>query len=169
MFHRTFLLAIALAAPCSQIACSDRRHVPVSSSTASAYDRWRMRSSDAFRAEEWREFDAMLQELRLRIMANREATGHDGIESALRSKIDGASFREVLVMGCQAKLARLTAEREPMRRVLNANAHRTGILSNTGPFAEFERARAEQEKKLLAIDDQIRAAERRLADFGRYR
>jgi hypothetical protein len=127
-----------------------------------------MGASGSIRIEEWREFDAMLQELRLRIMSNREATGHDAIESALRSKINGATFREVLIVGLQAKIARLAGERDGVRRVMNGNAHRVGILEKFGDSAEFENARARQEKRLLAIDDEVRAAKRRLAEFGHY-
>ena len=127
-----------------------------------------MSASDSIRIEEWREFDAMLQELRLQIMANREATGHDAIEAALRSKIHGASFREVLIIGLQARLRRLAPEREAVRRVMNANARNAGVLGKFESTAEFEAARNQQEKRLLALDEEIRITKKRLADFGRY-
>ena len=170
MRFRTFLPLLALAVGLGESACNrtDPRFVPISSSSSGAYARWRMSVSDSIRVEEWREFDAMLQELRVRIMANREATGHDAIESALRSKIHGATFREVLIIGLQAKLNRLGPEREAVRRVMNANARSAGILGKFESTAEFEDARTQQEKRMLAIDEEIRLTKRRLADFGRY-
>jgi hypothetical protein len=112
MKSRSLILVVVSAILAAQTACSrvDPRHPPIQSSTASAYDRWRMRTSHAFRVEEWGEFDSMLQELRLRIMANREVSGRDKIEASLRAKVDGVTFREVLVMGYQAKLVRLGNE-----------------------------------------------------------
>ena len=127
-----------------------------------------MRARDSIQNEEWKEFDSMLQELRLQIMANREATGSQAIELSLRSKIDGATFRDVLIMGLRAKLKRVTDEREPVRRVLNANAHKAEMFKKYGKYPEFEHARADQEKRLLAIDQEIRDVKRRLADFGHY-
>ncbi|MBI4624378.1 MAG: hypothetical protein HY736_14330 [Verrucomicrobia bacterium] len=127
-----------------------------------------MDASDSIGTEEWREFDGMLQDLRMQIMANREATGREAIESALRAKIHGATFRDVLIIGLRSRLVRLADERESVRRFMNANARNTGILGNDGPFAEYERARANQEKKLLAIDEEIRVTKRRLKDFGHY-
>jgi hypothetical protein len=123
-----------------------------------------MMASDSIRSDEWREFDAMLQELRLRIMADREASGHDAIEAALRSKIHGATFRDVVVMGHRAKSARLTTEREAVRKVLQGNAWKSVYLKDVA----FEHARADQEKRLLAIDEEMRTIKRRLAELGQY-
>ena len=99
----------------------------------------------------------MLQELRLRIMADREATGHDAIEVALRSKINGVTFRDVIIMGLRAKVARLTIEREAVRKVLQRNAWSSVHMKDVA----FEHARADQEKRLLSIDADVDAAKRR--------
>ena len=147
---------------------SDPRYTPISSATRGDYDRWRMRASDTIQTVEWKEFDSMLQEFRFQIMANREATGADAIEASVRSKINGATFRDVIIMGLKAKLKRLTDEREPVRRVMNINAHKAEMFRKYGEASEFERARAEQEKRLLAIDQEVRDVKRRLADFGSY-
>jgi hypothetical protein len=106
----------------------------------------------------------MLQELRLRIMADREATGHDAIEAALRSKINGTTFRDVIVMGLRAKMARLGVEREAVRKVLQRNAWSSVYLKDVA----FEHARADQEKRLLAIDAEVDAAKRKLKLLGQY-
>lgn len=143
---------------------SDPRLQPIRIATQGEYERWRMMASDLISGEEWREFDESLQELRLRIMADREATGHAEIESALRSKIHGATFREILIVGAKAKIVRLTLEREEVRRVMNGNARKSVLLGD----AEFERVRALQEKRMLSIDDEILRAKRRLAQFGHY-
>lgn len=169
MIGRLFAAAVVISMGVVAIGCSrgDQRFLPVSAETPGAYMRWRQAASDGIPREEWQEFDASLQEIRLQIMSDRQATGSEAIESALRARINGWNFREVLLMGDQFKFNRLEQEREQTRRVMNANAQRLGRTVPLTGDAEIEHARDRQEKRLLEIDAELAGVKRRMSELGR--
>ena len=122
-------------------------------------------ASDRVTIDEWREFDALLQEIRLRVTAERQASGSEAVEAAMRARIDGETFRDVLVMGYEARLKRLEPERGEVRYALDVNIQRAAIERDAGAKRDLQRMRERQEKRLQEIDAEIGAAKKRLAEL----
>lgn len=158
------LVAVAclLAGGCQK---ADPRTEPVKAASPSAFGRWRSMASDQIKGEEWREFDAMLQEIRLRVTAERQASGSEAVEAAMQSRIDGATFLEVLAMGYEGKLRRIEPEREEIKRAMNVNAQRAVVERNAEVRADSARMRERQEKRMLQLDTEIAEARRRLEEL----
>lgn len=127
---------------------------------------WRMKMAESFRPEEWREFDAALQEIRLRIMADREASGSEAIEAALCRRIDGRTFREVLILGDENKLARLDPVRRELKSAIDGNAKLVTKPGDDASAKYLDGYRARQEERLTKVDAEIAEAEQRLAAIG---
>ncbi|MES2693791.1 MAG: hypothetical protein V4773_09990 [Verrucomicrobiota bacterium] len=123
--------------------------------------------SDRITLEEWREFDAMLQEIRLRVTAEKQASGSEAVEAAMRSRIDGATFKDVIAMGYEARLQRLVPERNEVKYAMNMNARSAGMLEGMKVAGEMDRMRQQQEKRLKQIEDSIAEANKRLKEMGK--
>jgi hypothetical protein len=167
MWMRRLLGVLCLGAAAVS-GCSERdpKVAPITASDASALGRWRIKASGDFTREEWREFEAALQEIRFGIMAERAATGSSAIEAALHRRIDGKTFREVLILANESKLARLGPLRDEMLRAREGNAllvTKPGDGSSARYLAEL---RDRQETRLKATLAEIDAARKRLAELG---
>ena len=122
--------------------------------------------NDRLSAEQWREFDAMIQEIKLRVMADKEATGSEGVEAAMRGRIHGRTFQEVLAMGYEFKLQRLEADRVELARAMDMNAQ---LITKPGDKASadpLETLRQRQQARLDRLIAEIAELERRLKDLG---
>lgn len=161
-FLLSAVLLLLFATACQR---SDPRFEPVKASSASAFGRWRTMAGDRIRMEEWREFDALLQEIRLRVTADKEASGAEAVEAAMRARIDGLLFRDVLVLGYDARLRRLEPERNEVLLALKDNTGRARVERGTAAGAEIQRMREKQEKRLQDIAADIAGAKRRLEEL----
>jgi hypothetical protein len=99
----------------------DSLDLKVTAETPLSVSMWRGRVGDKLTPEQWRDFDDALQQVRYDIMQQREATGSNGIDEAMRSKIDGRTIRFVLQLGLGAKLMRLEAEDDVLNEKLAYN------------------------------------------------
>lgn len=155
-------LALALA---GLMACqpSDPMAEPVASKTVGEFGRWRARMSDRITADQWREFDLMVQEIKLRVTADKEATGSEAVEAAMRARIDGRTFPEVLAMGYEFKLGRLKADRAELAKALEANAQITSARGETA--SQLETLKQRQQARLDRLDAEIAGLEQRLREL----
>ena len=151
----------------SLIGCqrADPWHAPVKAESPSAFSRWRSMASDRIKPEEWREFDALLQEIRLRVTAEKQASGSEAVEAAMRSRIDGRSFRDVLIMGYEAKLQRIEPERKEVQLAMQVNTKRVAVERGTDAGAEIQRMREHQMKRMSQLDAEIAEAKRRMGEL----
>lgn len=149
-------------------ACSrgDPHAAPIGAADRGALAKWRMIAADRFTREEWREFEAALQELRLQVMAHREATGSEAIDDAVCRRIDGRTFREVLVLGCESKLERLEPVRNELKTALDTNALLVTQPGDREAQKHLEGFRQRQGERLAKLDAELSAAEERLAALG---
>lgn len=161
-------VALALAALFAAAGCTrgDPRAAPIPAATAGEFSRWRVRTADRLTAEEWREFDAMLQEVRLRIMAERAASGSEAIEAELRTRIAGLTPHEVLVLGYQSRLRRLREEGAGLVRALEQNSRlmtKPGDTASERYLDDFSRRQMERFER---VERETEATEARLRALG---
>lgn len=147
---------------------TDPRKEPVQAQSPSAFMRWRSMIGAEIKADEWREFDAMLQEIRLRVTAEKQASGSEAVEAAMRSRINGLSFIDVIALGYEGRLLRLRPERQETLSAMRLNAQGAGQLEGMKLGAEMERMRQAQAKRLTQLDAQIDEAVKRLKEIGKY-
>lgn len=163
---RTRLCLIAAGLLFGGCAPEDRHQIRVEARSDAAFASWRAKVDPRFRLDDWREFDAILQELRLEIMAKRQASGHDAIEAALRTLIDGRTFGEVLRRGYEAKSVRVDRERADLQQVLHTNAWlvtKPGDRSSSDYLAGL---RERQQRRLAGVLADQAAAEKRIVELG---
>lgn len=122
--HRHWAFAATLGLLLATTACrpSDPLAQTVSAASPVSFVMWQNRLTGDFPAEERRRFEDAFQEIRLKIMGDREARGSEAIDAAFRGKIDGRPLREALQLGWEAKLIRLQAEGVALEDVLAKNS-----------------------------------------------
>lgn len=137
------------------------RKVPADS--PSAFGSWQGRARSQFTPDEWREFEEALQEIKLKLMADNEASGTDNVNTAMRAKIDGRTVREVLQLGYSGKLWRLGVERSELERMINENATLLTRPGDTASAEYLERKHRDQTARLNKVIEQIRVIQEKLA------
>jgi hypothetical protein len=167
MPSRRCLLVIALCAlvfaGCSSPPPLDRK---VAAATGQEFSSWQMRNREDFPPDQWSEFEAALQEIKLHIISLKEATGGDEVNDALRPKIHQHTVREVLQQGYEARLWRLNVERTELDKMLEQNATlrtRPGDTASASYLEHKHQQQTEQHDKVVA---EIRATEQKLAALG---
>jgi hypothetical protein len=131
----------------------------VAAETTSDFGRWQRDVQGSFKPAEWAEFESALQDIKVRIIAHKEATGADGVNDALRPKIHGRTVREVLRQGYEAKLWRLNVELTELEKMIKANAT---LQTNPGDSASGDylaRKLRDQSERFRKVEEEIRAAE----------
>ncbi len=134
----------------------------VSARSPLAFSAWQTRFAAGVSPAERARFEAALQEIRLRIMADREATGSDPISEALRAKINGRPVREVLQLALELSLAKLLAEHAALNTVIRQNAMlqtRDGDKPSEDYLVEFHR---KQTARLEKLEEEIEASQSEL-------
>lgn len=164
VFAPLLLAFLMVTAGCQK---TDPRKEPVQAQSPSAFMRWRSMIGTEIKADEWREFDAMLQEIRLRVTAEKQASGSEAVEAAMRSRINGLSFSDTIALGYEGRLQRLRPERQETLNAMRMNAAGAGQLEGMKLGAEMERMRQAQAKRLAQLDAQIDEAVKRLNELGK--
>lgn len=158
------LLAVALFfTGCGSSPLLDR---VVSAESAQDFSSWQMRNRDAFTPEQWTEFEAILQDLKLKIITLEKVSGSDAVNDALRPKIHGRTVREVMRLGYEDRLWRLNVQRTEIEKMIEANA---GFKTRPGAdeaAAVLARKRGEQASLLAKTQDEIKAAEAKRDALG---
>jgi hypothetical protein len=160
-------LLLFIVALCAMAGCAKPRlDRVVSAETARDFAAWQRDNRDAFTADEWAEFETVLQDLKVRIIALREATGGDAVNDALRPKLHGRTVRDVLKQGYEARLWRLNVERTEFEKMIAGNATlgtRSGDVASQNYLAQKAR---EQQGRLDRTKAAIREAEEKLKALG---
>jgi hypothetical protein len=128
-----------------------------------AFNAFQSRLASRASPEERRQFETALQEIRYKIMADKEATGSDPIGDALRTKVHGRSVREVLQLGVELRLLRLLKEHVALHTVMRQNAMlqtREGDKASEDYLVQFHQ---KQLARLEKLEAEIEAADRELA------
>lgn len=160
-----FAAALALVWFTSGCNRADPHTVAIDASTPQRLASWRENHYERLPQQEWKEFADALQEIRLRVMADRQASGSAAVEDAMCSRVNGHSFSEVLIMGYETKLARLDPMHSELRKTLDQNAMLVTKPGDRQSAQYLEGLRARQAERMKKVDDEIDAAEKRLAEL----
>lgn len=142
---------------------SEPTEAVVSARSPIGFSMWQSRFATEASPELRQSLEAALQEIRLKVMGDREASGGEAIDAALREKIDGRPVREVLQRGWESRLHRLVPEHAALKDVITLNATlqtRPGDVASENHLVEVYR---KQTARLEALAREIEAAERALA------
>lgn len=164
--HRVFAgcwaAIVLMVAGCAR----DPAQAPVEAGTARALATWRMKVANRFTLAEWKEFEAALQEIRLRVMAERAASGSEAVEEALCARINGRTMRDVLLMGYEARLSRLRPLRGELKKAVEGNELLVTKPGDRASATYLEDLRARQNERLQKTEAEIKSAEERIIGLG---
>jgi hypothetical protein len=149
-------VVVALATACQRTPRYDEK---VAAENAGAFGRWQRDVQGSFKPAEWAEFESALQDIKVRIITLREATGTEGVNDALRPKIHGRSVRDVLRDGYEARIWRLNVEKTELEKMVKENASLRTNPGDTASSSYLESKRKSQEERLRKVGEEIRAAE----------
>lgn len=157
------LLALGLLTACQRTPLLDRS---VTAENTAAFGSWQRANRGDFTPEGWTEFEAIQQDIKVRIIALKEASGTEAVNEAMLAKINGRSVRAVLQQGLEARLWRLNVEREEFEKMLQGNSTLRTREGDTASADYLKRKRAEQEERLQRAKDGIRAVGARLKELA---
>lgn len=126
---------------------------PVEATTPINFAMWRSENNDALTRKEWSLFDLAMDELKLKLMLDGQASGSEAIDRALRAKINGLPLRDVMLSGLQLRLKRLSFDKTILEESLSENSQlklRPGEDEKAQALAAKIRAQAERLAKLKA-------------------
>ncbi len=157
------LAAIAFAA----VGCGrgDPLARTVSAADGPAVARWELRLATDCSPADRRRIEQALQDIRLKIMGDKEARGSAGIADALSRKVHGRSVREVLQLGCESRLLRLRAEGAELERALEQNSRLMTRPGDTASERHLVEIHGKQWNRLEKYRADIAAAEGELREL----
>lgn len=118
--HSWFLATLVLgAAGCRPANPLDDQ---ISANTNVGYLLWRGDEMHRLSPEQWKMFDAALQDLRFQLADHYGVHGAAALDSTLLTVLDGASVRDVLTKGIGLRITRLRLERDQLAYTLRSNA-----------------------------------------------
>jgi uncharacterized lipoprotein YajG len=141
----------------------------VDAASTAAFNQWRADASRTLSPEDWRWFDVAIQEFKLQLMLGGKTSGGAAIDTAVREKINGRPFIEVLREGLQGHLQRKTAERDDTAVTITTNDQKIRRLIKPGADDVLRDFNAHQEmlrQKLAKLEAEIATAQAALARFG---
>lgn len=138
----------------------------VEADSAPAFGAWQRSQQEEFSKAEWAEFETALQDIKVRIIALREASGTEGVNDALRPKIHGQSVRQVLKQGLEARIWRLKVEEAELTKMIDGNATLRTAPGDTASSDYLERKQRDQQARLQRARDDIAQAEATLSGLA---
>jgi len=135
----------------------------VRTSPPTEYRVWQSRHARQFAPDQRRRLEDALQDIRLKIMGDREASGSEGIDAALRSRIDGWKLREVLQLGLEARIERSKAEADALDVVMRQNSMLQTRPGDNASEQHLVGVHQRQWTRLEELHADIATAERELA------
>lgn len=167
-FHRfNVWVFAALVLACGLSGCRPTHPLnqKISANSLVDHNLWRARVQSSLSQEQWADFDEAIQELRLKIMAEKVATLSRDVDEALWLKIHQRPLCEVMQEGFQFKLARLTAEREELAKVLAMNATLRTKRGDTASSDFLKNLRQDEANQIAALDGKIAKVQEQLPKY----
>ena len=130
------------------------------------FSSWQTRHREEFSPAAWSEWEAALQDIKVRIIALREASGTDAVNEALLPKVNGQTVRAVLRQGYEARLWRLNVEREELEKNIAGNSTLRTNPGDTESANYLKRKLQEQTTRLERAKSDIAQAEARLKELA---
>ena len=121
---------------------------------------------DVLDREQMLDFDDAVQEIRLRIIIGRNATGksldQNLVDGGVRERINELSVREIIQIGYRSKLERLNMERLELETMIHENAVRRTRHGDTEAARFLHDLGKDQSEQLQAVLQKISKTEDRL-------
>jgi len=127
---------------------------------------WKADVAADFSRQEWKDFDAAVQEIKYGVMIAGEATGSARVWTATLAKMDGLTVRQVLQQGLGQKLARLTEERAKFFGYVTNNERLRVAPGDEASVDYLRMVRERQEERISLLTEQIKAIEEILQRRG---
>lgn len=166
---KTLLVSFALALAFALAACQrDPLDARISAASQPAYENWRGALAGSG-ADVRRRAEEALAEVRTKVSADllRGKTGQGSvapavIDEAFRKEIDGRPLREVIQLGYELRVARLTIELEGLLDSMKENATLTTRRGDWESKQHLEALQGRQNARVEKYREDIAAAEREL-------
>jgi hypothetical protein len=139
---------------------------PVEAESPIAFNLWQAKMQGDLTAEEWRWFNVVLQEFKFQLMLDQKVSGSEAIDTAMRARINGRPFIDVVREGLQAHLKRKTAERDELESAIAINAKRKLPPGDDTIRREFAAHQENLRKKQAALNDELAAIKAAIVQFG---
>jgi hypothetical protein len=152
---------LALLAGCAR---PDPRTVRITGDLPGSINGWRGKIEDQITRAEWKEFDAMLQEVRWSLRPMGTAANDAATTEALVKRVQGFTFGDVLRLGYETKLRRLEPLRAELKEAIDTNA--LLVTQDVESEIHLRRYRSDQQERLAALDAEIGSARQRFAELG---
>ncbi len=144
-----------------QVACSPRSvyELKVDARTPIDFMMWHNDTVDQLSANQWKLFNASLQEMRFRMMATYEANDSATIEEKILQRINGKKVGEIYLLGFDARLARLRGDLEQKDQLMQINTEIRTRPDDQASKDYLARLRVRQLGERQEILDEIRSVE----------
>jgi hypothetical protein len=126
---------------------------------------WQAKIQKDLTPEEWRWFGVAMQEFKFQLMLDQKMTGSEAIDTAVRTRINGRPFLDVMREGLEAHLMRKTAERDELESAIAINAKRKLPPGDDAMRRELDAHQENLRKKLAALNDELAAVKAALGGF----
>lgn len=163
LFKPAILLILVALAGCAR---TSPFRQPVEAETPMALTLWRARMVHELTPDEWRWFDAVVQERKFQLMQAGKTTGAPALDETVRKALHGRPLAEIMHEGLQMLLRRKSAELADMNTALERNeGKRRFIKGNPDLLRDLEFHQAELRRKIARSEEEIAAAEASLKSF----
>jgi len=131
---------------------------------------WRLNKRESLNQDQWSDLDDAIQEIKIRMMIDKIASGSTAVDEAMRERIDNRAVREILQIGFRSKYDRLNIERAQLEVLMHENADVRTRPGDTESAEELRYRRKAQSDDLEILTKKIAQCESKLQlydpDFG---
>jgi hypothetical protein len=170
---RRFIVGLLSVALFAAIGCEPRDPLErmVKAGTPAAFTSWRSHATSDASADTRRRIEDALQEIRLNVAAEREIkrangekvdTSAESIDEAVRDRINARPLREVVQLGYELRVFRLTRELAALQQAMAMNAQ---LVTKPGDVASRQHLDGLRDRQMGRVDKyqaDIAAAEHEL-------
>lgn len=126
---------------------------------------WRKAEQRSFTPAEWKEFDDMLREIRLRLSDGRTVNGAK-LDEAVHHAIHQRSFRAVVLVGYEFRRDRIQREARELQDAISANAWLVTKPTSPDSAKYLTGFRERQNKRLDSLMAELEQVDRRMVALG---
>jgi len=152
---------------------SDPLDRAVSAPTVGRFATWRSALASDSSVAMRQQVESALQEIRIDAAADRQrrrilgepvkSAGTEEVDEAVRSRVDGRPLREVVQLGCELRLRRLTNELKGLEEAVDQNAQLVTRPGDGESRRHLDGLRSRQLERVAKYREEIAATERELA------